>query len=875
MAEDNLQTRCPACQTVFAVDSDVLKQAGGRVRCGECLHIFDALANADEDIPVLLSKPSPVVDDIIDIGSSEADAGEAVIDFADTFLPTEFAAADATNESSVAEDALADVFSDSEPRDAAALDLDIGAPTTDTPDDATRLLSDTTPDDIASDALDLDFDSVSAPADNALDFDLDDGLADALAGAENGAEVAPTDALDLDFSVDAIPSDDAPAIDPVSEALLVTDSDQAANHLDNDVADNITSDESADESVIDMPVGEDRPEPVADVSAPLEADPEGYEPNQDDLPVADLEPEFMDVSADESGVEIDMQDLTAAFGGDTPADDDSSQDEPVEETADTAEPPAIDDGLRDGTGRFLFSDDTPPEELEAELQALANDDSAPRTPTAVSEPPAVALELGQPDSAQADPESLIQTLSGEDWDDLLDELGDESDVSDSPALDFELVEDDTSASSVDLDLTRADDALTAADEDSAENVASPAAAIDADAMALAENDMDDAVELAAPTDDDSHADALPPDRAIAETERPVEAPAPLAAAEDDDKTTFLATEADGHDADGDKTAFLGSGASARDDQMAFLTSGPSNESSDDEIFDINALTNMLRASEVFLDDDDEPEAPAALPEEQREILLKEDLDGDVGAPADDAQSDDGDLAADDDRTALMTPSDDMARTDAPEEQQIIEEIVLSSDEPPAIQETPEDMFAQSMIMAVPEAPRRKGLWSALSVLLVIALGGQLVHQYRGQLLTMDPWGAYLGKAYAVLGLDAEPVWDINALCVQRSGSTLTERTLDIETLFQNQTQGPVPLPTIKVDITDNFDDVIATALVGPADYLPNDQPTASMLAAAARQTAYLSLDFAESRADKFELSLCYDGDGGTLRCGAAICGNGR
>lgn len=36
------RTQCSACQTVFRISSEQLNMATGQVRCGACLHIFDA-----------------------------------------------------------------------------------------------------------------------------------------------------------------------------------------------------------------------------------------------------------------------------------------------------------------------------------------------------------------------------------------------------------------------------------------------------------------------------------------------------------------------------------------------------------------------------------------------------------------------------------------------------------------------------------------------------------------------------------------------------------------------------------------------------------------------------------------------------------------
>lgn len=42
---DAILTRCPACHTAFRVKEHILGRANGRVRCGACLHVFDARAN--------------------------------------------------------------------------------------------------------------------------------------------------------------------------------------------------------------------------------------------------------------------------------------------------------------------------------------------------------------------------------------------------------------------------------------------------------------------------------------------------------------------------------------------------------------------------------------------------------------------------------------------------------------------------------------------------------------------------------------------------------------------------------------------------------------------------------------------------------------
>jgi predicted Zn finger-like uncharacterized protein len=52
-------TECPNCSTVFRVYPDQLAAAGGRVRCGDCLAVFDAREYRREDLDDLPATPPP------------------------------------------------------------------------------------------------------------------------------------------------------------------------------------------------------------------------------------------------------------------------------------------------------------------------------------------------------------------------------------------------------------------------------------------------------------------------------------------------------------------------------------------------------------------------------------------------------------------------------------------------------------------------------------------------------------------------------------------------------------------------------------------------------------------------------------------------
>jgi len=53
-------TQCSKCETVFKLSADVLRAAGGQVRCGKCGEVFSALARLAEDSSAFAAGESPL-----------------------------------------------------------------------------------------------------------------------------------------------------------------------------------------------------------------------------------------------------------------------------------------------------------------------------------------------------------------------------------------------------------------------------------------------------------------------------------------------------------------------------------------------------------------------------------------------------------------------------------------------------------------------------------------------------------------------------------------------------------------------------------------------------------------------------------------------
>ncbi len=66
-------TNCPACQTQFVVTEEQLNQHNGKVRCGQCLHVFNAKDELVEPIPTTEDSPE-TLDDLTSEISEQAEA---------------------------------------------------------------------------------------------------------------------------------------------------------------------------------------------------------------------------------------------------------------------------------------------------------------------------------------------------------------------------------------------------------------------------------------------------------------------------------------------------------------------------------------------------------------------------------------------------------------------------------------------------------------------------------------------------------------------------------------------------------------------------------------------------------------------------------
>jgi predicted Zn finger-like uncharacterized protein len=85
-------TRCPACETHFRVTAEQLKARSGRVRCGQCQHVFNALDSLIEEPMLVVAPPAPDlpvrdVEPSLPTAQADVETSEIAVPPAPTFPP--------------------------------------------------------------------------------------------------------------------------------------------------------------------------------------------------------------------------------------------------------------------------------------------------------------------------------------------------------------------------------------------------------------------------------------------------------------------------------------------------------------------------------------------------------------------------------------------------------------------------------------------------------------------------------------------------------------------------------------------------------------------------------------------------------------------
>jgi hypothetical protein len=163
--------------------------------------------------------------------------------------------------------------------------------------------------------------------------------------------------------------------------------------------------------------------------------------------------------------------------------------------------------------------------------------------------------------------------------------------------------------------------------------------------------------------------------------------------------------------------------------------------------------------------------------------------------------------------------------------------------------------------------RRWGMIAA-SVLLVLLLGLQAVHQSRDALATIPTVNKVIAPVYRAIGQPLSPAWDIKGWRFEATKGNTDENDEEL-TIFSrlgNKSDRPLPYPLISISLTDRFEETLASRMLDPADYLPSDLDPGELVQPGNTFNAVISIPSPSADATGFKLNVCYRLTGGQLRC---------
>jgi predicted Zn finger-like uncharacterized protein len=165
----------------------------------------------------------------------------------------------------------------------------------------------------------------------------------------------------------------------------------------------------------------------------------------------------------------------------------------------------------------------------------------------------------------------------------------------------------------------------------------------------------------------------------------------------------------------------------------------------------------------------------------------------------------------------------------------------------------------ALTQAPQPAVERAGWWTAISVALVFALIGQIVHHYRDPLVRSPKWGGTVSRLYRTLGINLAPQWDLHAYELQQWGviSDASARdALRVRASVTNTATFEQPYPLVRLALEDRWGSIVAMREFAPEEYLPSTATANRMMAPRQRANAEIVIVDPGADAVGFQIRAC-------------------
>lgn len=166
------------------------------------------------------------------------------------------------------------------------------------------------------------------------------------------------------------------------------------------------------------------------------------------------------------------------------------------------------------------------------------------------------------------------------------------------------------------------------------------------------------------------------------------------------------------------------------------------------------------------------------------------------------------------------------------------------------------------------------VWTAGCVAAGALLALQVLHHNRADIAVLGVVGPVVQEAYATLGSEIAPDWDLGQYEIVVDWDAVTQPSTDgrgeLKIVARIRNKGPraLPLPQVQVQLKDRWESTIGSRVFAPSEYLPSGAALDRMMIAGQTMLAELAILDPGSQAYGFELDVCVDAQAGALRCAA-------
>jgi predicted Zn finger-like uncharacterized protein len=169
-------------------------------------------------------------------------------------------------------------------------------------------------------------------------------------------------------------------------------------------------------------------------------------------------------------------------------------------------------------------------------------------------------------------------------------------------------------------------------------------------------------------------------------------------------------------------------------------------------------------------------------------------------------------------------------------------------------------------------PQRSRRWTIAAGVAAFALGAQIVHHFRAELVGVSAVGPVVKGAYAMFGSTVVPRWDVRQYEIldwiaTAEPNSRGQGALKITARIQNRGPRPQPYPSVQLRLKDRWEAAVGSRMFAPAEYLGASARGGDLMAPGETTRAQIEVVDPGPDAYGFELDVCIEIETDQISCG--------